>query len=445
MKLKSVGVPKPPRAPVQATTPNILFGHGPIYVRNKSLPMGLVGIGYSATLSGEGGLAPYAWSLVAGSLPVGLFLDSNSGLISGTPTSSGVSSFTVKITDKNNNSATANLTLTINEVTNEALNGNYIFSFSGYNNGTTVLMAGGFIADGMGNITAGVLDYNDGTGEPLGKNGSPTPQTFVAGSVYNLGPNGLGTMTIMTDKPAVFQFTVALKSDGSGSLIQSDPANPQAYGSGTLMSHTQVTQWPLCGNYVAVGLFGLDSSLTFRYAASGDFQFDPNTCVDAESGVLDVNDGGTASSATFSGAFNQYDNITSRGITGFTFHPGGRHVYAFYLVSSSDHKTNQFVLVSTEPVSLPANLTLWSALPQADPPTGWNNSSLAGTGVAELTALDTTPAADVTAGLFIGNGSSANDCQNDNYDKATFSFDENEGGKCNGGICGGQPQTSTGT
>jgi hypothetical protein len=47
--------------------------------------------------------------------------------------------------------------------------------------------------------------------------------------------------------------------------------------------------------------------------------------------------------------------------------------------------------------------------------------------VAELNALDTNGAVDVTAGLFVGSGSSGDNCQN-NYDTATFSYDENQGG-----------------
>jgi hypothetical protein len=309
---------------------------------------------------------------------------------------------------------------------NAALNGNYIFNFSGFNSGTPVMMAGSFVTDGNGNITSGVLDYNDGTGEPGGNN--PTPEMIGAGSVYSIDPNGVGTMKIVTNLRA-YQFSVVIKSDGSGRLIQSDPANKQAYGSGAIMSNTPTSQWPLCGSNVALGFFGFDNTLTTRYAGAGAFQFDPVTCVDAGNGVIDTNDGGTVPHALFiGGAFNGYASDTSRGIAGITLSPGGAHYYAFYLISSSDHKTNQLVLVSTEKASQPnaAPLTLWSVLQQASPPAGWNNSNLAGTTVAELNAL-TNGAADVTAGLFAGNGSSGNNCQI-NYDTATFNYDENQGG-----------------
>jgi hypothetical protein len=307
---------------------------------------------------------------------------------------------------------------------NAALNGNYVFTFSGFNNGAPVMMGGSFVADGNGNITSGVLDYNDGTGEPVDNHNNPIPQTIGAGSVYSINPNGVGTITIVTNL-GTYQFSVVIKSDGSGRLIQSDPASPQTYGSGAIIGNTP-TSWPLCGSNVALGFFGFDNNLTTRYAGAGAFQFDPNTCVDAENGVMDTNDGGTLSPTVFAGAFNGYVSNTGRGIAGITFTPGGSHFYAFYLVSSSDHKTNQLVLVSTEKASQPAPLTLWSALQQASQPAGWNNSNLAGAAVAELNAF-TNGAADVTAGLFAGNGSSGNNCKN-NYDAATFNFDQNQGG-----------------
>jgi len=405
---------------------------------------------------------PYTWSLTSGTLPPGLTgPDPSTGLITGTPTATGSYGFTVQVTDSGSGSqkqtVSSQLSIFINSpLSNSNLSGNYVFNFSGYNSGKLVLMAGGFVTDGKGNISSGVLDYNDGNGEPIDSDGRPIPQTFVSGSVYSINPDGSGTMTVMTNLPATFEFAIVVRSDNSGgSLIQSDSGNPQAYGSGMIMSHTplaQGEQWPLCGTHIAFGLFGLDSSLTARYAAAGEFQYDPNTCVDVDNGIQDINDGGVISSATFKGAFNQYDNGTSRGIVGITYNGdlNARYFDPFYLISSSDRKKNEVVLLTENVCDMklncpPTSPTLWSALPQANPPAGWNNSNLAGTAVAELTALDSPPAADVTAGLFQGSNSSADNCQNNTYDAATFSYDENQAGKCNGGGTCGKPQSSQGT
>jgi hypothetical protein len=72
----------------------------PLVVTPSSLPHGTVGQHYSVTLHGAGGLgAPYSFVLASGSsLPPGLTL-SSSGVISGTPTTAGTTSFTVAVDD----------------------------------------------------------------------------------------------------------------------------------------------------------------------------------------------------------------------------------------------------------------------------------------------------------------------------------------------------------
>ncbi|GAB2664454.1 putative Ig domain-containing protein [Arenimonas aestuarii] len=63
-----------------------------------SLPGGTVGIGYAATLSTSGGIAPYQYAVTAGSLPDGLALGTG-GQLTGTPTATGSFGFTVTVTD----------------------------------------------------------------------------------------------------------------------------------------------------------------------------------------------------------------------------------------------------------------------------------------------------------------------------------------------------------
>ncbi len=77
-----------------------------------SLANAPLGVAYSQTVSASGGLAPYAMSLSSGSLPAGLTL-SGSGLISGNPTSSGTSAFTVRATDANGCFADRPYTITV--------------------------------------------------------------------------------------------------------------------------------------------------------------------------------------------------------------------------------------------------------------------------------------------------------------------------------------------
>ena len=81
-------------------------------ITTTSLPGGTTGSAYGAALSASGGTSPYTWSVSAGSLPAGISLNST-GLLAGTPTSVGSSSFTVKVTDSASATATQGLSLTV--------------------------------------------------------------------------------------------------------------------------------------------------------------------------------------------------------------------------------------------------------------------------------------------------------------------------------------------
>lgn len=68
-------------------------------IQNTNVSNGVKGIPYSATVFALGGVPAYHFSLSQGSLPKGLTLNSSTGVISGTPSTSESSSFTIKVTD----------------------------------------------------------------------------------------------------------------------------------------------------------------------------------------------------------------------------------------------------------------------------------------------------------------------------------------------------------
>ncbi len=86
----------------------------PLTITTAALPNATLNYGYGATLTAAGGVQPYSWILTSGSLPNGLGLNSQTGMISGTPTLTGNYLFTVQVTDSESQPASISAGLAIN-------------------------------------------------------------------------------------------------------------------------------------------------------------------------------------------------------------------------------------------------------------------------------------------------------------------------------------------
>ena len=86
----------------------------PLTLTLSTLPNGVVGTPYSATIGVSGGSSPYSCLITAGSLPAGLSLGAGC-VVSGTPTTAGTSTVTVKVTDGSNpaNTTSGPISITI--------------------------------------------------------------------------------------------------------------------------------------------------------------------------------------------------------------------------------------------------------------------------------------------------------------------------------------------
>ena len=75
------------------------------------LPNAAIGMGYNQTLSATGGRAPYTWSITTGA-PPGFALNA-AGVLTGIPTGPGNFTFTVQVTDLDNNVAQQSVTVSV--------------------------------------------------------------------------------------------------------------------------------------------------------------------------------------------------------------------------------------------------------------------------------------------------------------------------------------------
>ena len=160
-------------------------------ISSTSLPGGIVGTSYGATLQSSGGTGALSWSITTGSLPAGLSLNANTGAISGTPTTTGTSNFTVQVSDSASTpmSATAQLSIVI---------------ASGLIITTTLLSAGS-----VGVPYSAALQASGGTGS---LSWSVTAGSLPAGFTLD---SGAGTISGTPTVSGISKFTVIVTDSGT--------------------------------------------------------------------------------------------------------------------------------------------------------------------------------------------------------------------------------------
>jgi len=126
----------------------------PLTLAGGPQPEGTVGVAYTTSFVAAGGVTPYAWSVVAGSLPPGLAISSSTGVVSGVPTQQAISTFTVQVKDTLGATATAAVSIKVNSplaITNTLPNGTVGVSYA-----ATISASGGTTPYAC-SITAGTL------------------------------------------------------------------------------------------------------------------------------------------------------------------------------------------------------------------------------------------------------------------------------------------------
>jgi Putative Ig domain len=304
----------------------------PLQVTTTTLPNGALNVAYpSTTLQASGGVPPFTWTVTSGNLPTGLSLAAN-GTITGTPTAAGTFNFTVQVTDSQSVTATANLSITVNNL--GPLNGDYAFEFSGFDSSGGVVIAGSFTADGKGNISNGVEDFNTIAGPP--KN-----QSFTG--TYTLGSDGRGQL-IFSSLSGSPTYAFAIDSTGShGRLIEFDASRIRGSGQLEKRSASTCTSNTINGNW-AFGIAGQQIAISGISGAgpavvAGSFQATPPASPGGQGSIGPGEDDsstpqGVLPQSSLSGTFQTTSQSTR---CTMTLSPSvGNMTFSVYPVSSSE-------------------------------------------------------------------------------------------------------------
>lgn len=193
-------------------------------VTSSPLAQGDIAVPYSISLAATGGATPYSWTLASGQLPAGLSL-AKSGQISGTPSTTGSSSFTVKATDSSSPAQTATTSLSI-KIAGPAVQ----LIPSSINFGNVPSNGTGNQSVKLTNSGTATLKISQATltGSAFSMSGLTLPLSLAAGaSTY---------FTVVFSPTATGSFT------GNVSLVSNDPNSPTDMSlSGT--SHWVTLSW----------------------------------------------------------------------------------------------------------------------------------------------------------------------------------------------------------
>jgi hypothetical protein len=190
-------------------------------ITTTSLPGGALNQPYSQTLASTGGLLPLTWSIASGALPPPLTLDGTTGVISGTPASTGNFAFVVLATDARGAVARASLSINIANpviITTGDLSGNVLAAFS------QTLAATGGTPPYTWAVTSGTLPGGlqlDGITGVISGNPSPggTSQvTFTATDARGLTGSKSIAITIIAPPPPAVSISVGTTTQPAVSL-----------------------------------------------------------------------------------------------------------------------------------------------------------------------------------------------------------------------------------
>jgi uncharacterized protein YhjY with autotransporter beta-barrel domain len=242
-----------------------------------------VGSAYNQSFSASGGAAPYSY---AGSgMPAGMSLDSNSGLLSGTPTGTGTYNLSVSVTDNHGAIGSASYTLTV--AVGALPVANPVSTTVAANSGGAIDLS---ISGGAAISVAVVTPPLHGTATANGTSIFYTPVAGFAGtdSFRYTASNASGTSPAATVSITVAPPTLSISPAGG--------ALPNATVGAAYAQSLSVSGGTRPYRFVAVGLL---AGLTLD-AVSGTISGTPTTASSANISVTVSDASNTTSTATYS-------------------------------------------------------------------------------------------------------------------------------------------------
>jgi Fe-S cluster assembly iron-binding protein IscA len=351
---------------------------------------------FTATVTGNANTA-VNWSLTGPSCP------NACGSINGTgeytaPAAVPNSNVTVVATSQADGVSNGTATVTVTSKNEANLKGQYAFLFRGRDANGVYQAAGSFVADGDGNVTAGVEDINRISG--------PSTNLAFTGT-YSVAGDNRGILVIKNAK-GTFTYTFALGANGNRAhMVEADESGIRGSGVMERQTTADFSPFALNGGF-ALSLVGADAGGARLGALASIFpggEF-------VSGSAIDVNDGGEtlATITGFNGSFTIAANgrgTMALSIAGFG---SGTFNFAIYIISSTE-----FYLVSTDPLSGGNPIFGGTAFSQTGSP--FVDSSFKGNSTFYETGVSN-HAPDVSAGLMTFDGNGA----------VIVGYDENEGG-----------------